>query len=199
MARQLRDQGEEIAILVSFDTPFRIDFAALQDPFPEFAELHAALVNPGTAPFPIDFGRFHGLLEEICRLMGIAVNSTTELLEYDPADRVRHLLEVADRVRPLQNYFSSTHRALTSYRPKGLPASLVWLSANEVRSTDFKARPTHHAWSDWFQGEVYEIGVPGDHVSMFSEPHVATLVALLNEQFQRLRGPSVPDAKMEVL
>ena len=165
-ARQLMEQGREVALLVLFDTanPFRQSSAVKEE------RLH----RQGS--------RLRFFLSELSALDRKDVpNFCAETWREFRRKRKTAAMERRQAARthrqapPAESPEETFYVAVRSYRPAAYPGRIAFFKAAQ--------RPAGNAfdlslgWTDLGAGnlEIYE--TPGDHRTMFNEPHVAALAA----------------------
>ncbi len=161
VARQLRQGGEEIALLAMFDGHNR---AYYKNPFAD--------------------GRYSQRIKyHFANLLQMDARQTPAYL-LDRLDEARRKIEritwqlMSDRSDKLRNTDSIVHPAFHRYEPQPYPGKIVLLQSSDWPAGeyfDFKL-----GWVDRV-GEMEFHRIPGDHPSMFTEPNV-NLVA------EHLRG-----------
>ncbi|MFJ8254655.1 amino acid adenylation domain-containing protein [Streptomyces sp. NPDC094466] len=183
MARQLRRQGQEIARLVLLDTtalnPGRrltTDDDALLGWF--FWEL-LWLQRGGDSPLeaiPAGLGTLEEKFDFIARLAideGVLPAGSTGAV-----------------VRRLFHVYEANWRAAFAYRPEPVDQDMVLVHASEPlpevldsmhTAIESLHRDPANGWRERTRGELTVIDVPGDHLTIMEEPHVAHLARVVTE------------------
>ncbi|MCY1020597.1 thioesterase domain-containing protein [Pyxidicoccus sp. MSG2] len=173
MARQLRERGEDVGLLVVIDARGRDEVPA--------EEMEAEVVL-----------EFAG---HLTRLSGLHPRAA-EVLEYVDAAELAAVLEerpgadsaldaeACAELRTLWTTFARNRRASRGYVPQPLDGSLVLLRAAEGPP----GQEEDLGWRGLARSgvEVYE--VPGDHFSLVAMPHVEHLAARLRALLTRARS-----------
>jgi amino acid adenylation domain-containing protein len=181
IARQLQEMGHSVGLVALFDAE-----------------------RPGFAP-P------HGVGAGSSRLWKKITYHWTRLRRISWGERVKYITEAAERnwEGVVDSYYAISHRTLLWLRKRfGISISETafhhtyanMLTLGEVsirpypgklnlyRATDVPDLPEIDAtlgWGTIAQGGVTVDFVPGDHVSMFKKPHVASLAHRLQQEMQR--------------
>ena len=180
MARQLRDRGREVPLVVLFDSYAPAGVNLLD------GRSDAELLRP--------------FLRDQAGLQG----ADAEWLDEIPSageEAVDHLLAQAreagvlradvktDKVQRLLGVYKANLRALASFRPQPYDGSIVLF-----RSSGAEARHSANGW-EAFAGEPIEVHtVEGDHYTMLSPPRVSSLAGSLSVAIERtLRAEAEPD------
>ena len=162
MAQQLKENGEEVRLLVMIDTPFPSEM-------PAHLTNSAAILNYLLADkIPLDLARLNKL---------------------DPKSQIDYVLEEA-RLRgksevipphlgvPLFNTWIAHQKATFAYEPKRYTDDVMFFRHTE-RMEHFPPEP-HKTWEDQFFGGKIEVHkVAGDHITMNFNPNVKALAAYL--------------------
>jgi len=180
MARQMKSTGEAVDRLVLLDS-----------------------ITPGTAQEVTEDQLLEWFLWELLRIdgdRGVPVPvlpsglSGQRLYEY-ARDRaveagVLALGTSAARVRRLFHVFRANWRALLTYCPDRCDQDLSLLRATSPlpkalepahRAVGSRHRDPANGWGDWTSGQVDVIDVPGDHLQLMEEPHIATVARCVGE------------------
>ena len=170
MAKQLREQGEQVALLALFDSvaPHQngkngkgVDDRQLLLMFARDMG-----VEPGASP--------HGL-EELRKLR------TEEQLSYllDEAKRQGIIASNTnlEQLRRSFEVFRNNVLAVRKYRPRPLPERLILLKAGEELAEN--GRRSAEAWGRLARGGVAVSMVEGNHYTMMRAPHVRGLAEQL--------------------
>jgi acyl-CoA synthetase (AMP-forming)/AMP-acid ligase II/thioesterase domain-containing protein/acyl carrier protein len=172
MAQQLRAQGQEVGLVALFDT--------------YFPQHHVNTVA-----------------SKVDRLLG-------NLLLRRPKDRVSYLFEtfgakVGKKVREvslrlhrndegalaraMQQVLEANREAVEAYVPKPYPGRVVLLLSSEA--PDRSCYDGRLGWSEMASGGLEVLVVPGNHDTLFSEPHVKVLAEKLRTCLQRAQEYSL--------
>ncbi|MDQ1592737.1 MAG: hypothetical protein QOG71_3364 [Pyrinomonadaceae bacterium] len=169
MARQIRELGQEVALLALLDSPAPVR--------------------------PLDD------LDEVTLLAGLAADlalpiSEEDLRRLEPERRLLHLLEQGRQqrlvpldydlaqARRLLHVYQTNVRALSNYQPQRSTQRVTLFRASESAATDVDNPPPSAIDPDlgWTALSTHPVDVrhvPGDHVTMITEPHVESLAAQL--------------------
>jgi thioesterase domain-containing protein/acyl carrier protein len=174
IARQLIDKGHEVALLVMFDT-----------------------VNPAfqkSVPRGVWLGsRAKKIKFQVAELLGLKLKNAPAYVAEKVKEFGRKIEAAAWQIQykirmrrngdPLENPEQILHLAISSYRPPAYTRRLVFFKCADRPPGD--AWDMSRGWPHLVTGgfEVYEI--PGDHRSMFLEPHVETLAVHMMNCFRR--------------
>lgn len=183
MARRWQRAGRRVGSLVLMDTPAPIDAnrpAAVSDDG-EWLRRRVRVLEA-----------FHGVA------LGVADGDFDKL---EPSARIDLFLAALRRgdllpeeageafVRRLLSVQRASHLAATSYRPDPTPlydGNILLLRAGARRpeaGQEGEARAFSHPllnWDVFCRGPIEAHTIPGDHISMLAEPHVADIAALLS-------------------
>ena len=176
MARQLRKQGEEVAVLVMIDSALPQYVARLGDSVEEEKLLSAFLYDLG-AQSGKDLPDLSGQLQELS-----AEEQLAYLLEQAESNDI---LPPQAQLESLLNVFKSNLRALTSYAPARYDGRLQLFRAAEGGADSDAAM----AW-DSFAEEVVTYSVPGNHYTLMTNTNVRALAALLKTHLDQGVGES---------
>ncbi len=184
MARQLAEQDADLGSVVLIDTmtlrPGSHTDVAAQHLYSFFlAELLWGAGGAASAvePLPAD------------------VNSDEAALDFVLARAVEHGVLPGrgsrDVLRRLFDVFRACWRAGADYRPPQCDLDVTLLRAAQALPEPLRAAhdaagsrygEAANGWDHYVGGHLEVIAVPGDHLSMVTEPHVADLAAVLAEQ-----------------
>ncbi len=177
IARQLMEKGREVALLVMFDTAN-----------PAFQE--KMLKETWLA------SRSRKLKFLVAELLGLKLKSAPHYVsqkvkelrrKFDAATRqMRHNIRVQLNLSPAEPAEEIVALAVRSYRPLPYSGRLVFFKAVERAPGD--SWDLSRGWSDLATGELQVYEAPGDHRSMFLEPHVETLANHMMVHLYR-KGP----------
>ncbi|MEH2200508.1 thioesterase domain-containing protein, partial [Nostoc sp.] len=184
MAQQLQKQGHEVALLAILDV--------------------MAIISNLNKPVNIDKSDVNDLLYLIRlleRFFEVKVEfSYDTLLTLNPEEQLNYLgqqLKIANLLPPqigtkqLQGFLKvskATSEAFDFYMPENAyPSKITCFRASEVNSEDISSRPEYSkilqdpalGWNEFSAKPVEVHIVPGDHVTMMTEPHVLTLAECL--------------------
>lgn len=174
MAQQLQQQGQEIGLLVIIDTP---------------APIHAGVIEP------IDDARWLVKRSQVLeRFFGKKISvDYTELQQLEPEDQFNYFLEKLRRVnlippdagrnmiRRILEVQKASHQALINYVPQVYSGKITLLRASEMVAEDSGGvfaqsfQKPALGWGELTTQPIEIHEVPGDHVTMLSEPHVQVL------------------------
>ncbi|HEX6045329.1 MAG TPA: amino acid adenylation domain-containing protein [Pyrinomonadaceae bacterium] len=176
MARQLRERGEDVALVALLDSvPLASDARDLND---DVAILAGFAMNLGV---PLHFGS--AAYEEILEA------GREAQLEW-MLDQARHVdalppdVDVDDLRRRFEVYLGDVE-AVKNYRP--CPASIPLLllrAGDELEDADMITR-----WRRLSSNTLDVHDVRGDHLSMMRPPHVSILAEILRRYLQKSAGP----------
>ncbi len=166
MARQLQARGERVALLALLDTPAFADerfISPARDDAEWLTNLAAVIAHFYERPVPVAYSDIAPLApaEQLNYLLarlqqaGLVPPQTDSLL-------VRGLLAV----------YKANTEAAQAYRPASYPHKVTLLRSEAFESED------DFGWKA-VACEVEVIPVPGDHISMLTEPHVQSLARML--------------------
>jgi len=171
MAQQLRDRGEEVALLTLIDS---------------------------YAPTVIDWHEDNdetSLLVHLARDMGGLFGkelplSADELQQFPPEEQLNYILERSknlnilppevslEQMRHLMRVFQANREAMLSYIPQPYPGKIALLSASE-KPLQVKLDPTQ-GWGELATHGLLDIQpIPGDHYAILRAPHVQLLAQQL--------------------
>ncbi|KAF3885893.1 MULTISPECIES: non-ribosomal peptide synthetase [Nostocales] len=170
MAQQLQKQGETVNLLVVIDTI--LPESAIQPTTDDDAKLLLRLAESVKNWFGIDFSI-----------------SYDELVQW-PLEKQFHLLmrktnldisntEIEQHFRSYK-LFKAHIQAMRNYVPQVYPQEITLLKAREEIVHDFQSLEFHTndpllGWGRYSTQPINMIEVPGNHFSMFNEPHVQEL------------------------
>jgi thioesterase domain-containing protein/acyl carrier protein len=169
MAQQLRQQGEEVAVLVLFDSFHKTAFPRL------------SFRQENYLTYLLRLGFSAALLAEL-----------QELGQRKLQEALCHFYLRLGRTLPhhLCRAFvmEANRRAKWAYHPQVYPNRIVLLRAKEPANftkpylpteSDWYSRDSQHGWGDLAGGGLEIYDVPGNHYSIFEPPYVSTLAAIL--------------------
>ncbi|MFP2924739.1 thioesterase domain-containing protein [Pyxidicoccus sp. 3LG] len=175
MARQLRQQGEEVELLALIDpTPVGADWGGLD--VEDAAQVAALFVQ--------DHSRLAGE-EAWMPQPGERDAVLRELLERGHQTGLFPAELGLEQLRPLFDVFASNLRAVRAYQHQPHDGRLVVLRASEGQG-----RAPDLGWAALATKGVELIDVPGDHYSALRAPHVQRLAELLARCIEEAQGPS---------
>jgi amino acid adenylation domain-containing protein/non-ribosomal peptide synthase protein (TIGR01720 family) len=176
MARELRRQGQEVALLVLLDS-----FAPAGTPMPEGDD---ALL-------------FAGFAADLARSAGQEARLTPESFEgLSAEERLRalwaHALEARwlragtglEEVRTLLDVVRANLQAVSRYSPGPYEGRVVLLRAGDARRGE--EREATHGWDGLVPSGLTVEDVPGDHHGVLRPPHVDTLAEQLERRLQEV-------------
>ncbi|MBZ8179842.1 non-ribosomal peptide synthetase [Oscillatoria salina] len=174
MAQQLLRQGEKVSLLVIID---------------------AILPQMRIKPSKDDDAKFLlRLAESIKTWFGIEFDVSYQELRDLPLNEQFALLNqkanltASDRelAQHLRNYqlFKAHVQAMRSYQPQVYPYHITLFKAiekitHDFDSTEFESSDRYFGWSPYSQQPIQTKSIPGNHFSMFTEPHVEELAKQL--------------------
>jgi amino acid adenylation domain-containing protein len=174
MAQQLQQQGQEVGLLAIMDTP---------------APIH------GEAPEPIDDARWLVKRSQVLeRFFGKKISvDYAELQQLEPEAQFNYFLEKLRRVnlippdagqqmiRRILEVQKASHAALINYVSQPYSGKITLLRASEMVAEDSRGvfaqsfRQPALGWGELTTEPIEIHEVPGDHVTMLTEPHVQVL------------------------
>jgi thioesterase domain-containing protein len=197
MARQLREQGEEVALLAAFDS----------------GPPNLSLSRRWTLAFLSRLPRrlWYWVIDDLCtcpprrmanRVVGGLIDGGRRLLRvfqrtrpHEPELNIRTVFGVSHLPEPYSRFLNAHYRAVRKYSPRPC----------DLRVTLFRARAQwllRHTAEDLGWGAVAQCGVevfeiPGHHGNLFEEPSVASLAerlvgVLADAQAAAWNSPSGP-------
>jgi amino acid adenylation domain-containing protein len=182
MARQLQSQGEEIALLALMDSPAPVASHNHNDEELDDASLLAA--KAADAGLPINEEELRGLEPDERLRYFLDQGRKCRLI---PAD---YDLEQASR---LLRVYKTNVRALRLYNPRGsvnrvtLFRAIEMLEASVGPTSENSALDATLGWSKFSSEPVEVYDVPGDHMSMMTEPDVEALADILRQSLDEQR------------
>jgi amino acid adenylation domain-containing protein len=203
MARQLRDEGHEVATLALFDTRVPRGRSALEAS-PEFARRLRDLASevatlgmfdaPGPGSDPLDDAAvlaefagdmataFGGDVKHLFRhLRGLSPEERRAyVLEFFQLDQVYHLETGPERVQRLWKVLRANFLAQSRYTPRPYSGRLVLFRADGESGRD-TTDPTL-GWDRLAGGGVTVYDVPGDHATILKAPGVRVLAEALRSE-----------------
>jgi thioesterase domain-containing protein len=179
MARQLREEGEEVSFLTLLDTRAPSPHPQPEDPLDTLAA------------FAGDLGFRPEELEEAAGVAaGLAPDEALDLL-LDRAESSGLLPPRIGRERLRRRFevFGSNRRARFGYRPRPYGGRVVLFEASESPSAG-------REWNPWMSGEVRRKSIPGDHYSVLRPPAVGILAHELEACLEEAKRsyPSLRDS-----
>jgi len=201
MARQLRDQGEEVAVLALIDAvaPCFAEIAADFDPAAlddatMLADLARQIEDAGGVTLPISEATLRSLAPDD-QLEFFAEQLRQAFLAWG-ADRtlVQDMLVAGvPMLRALLNVARTNTLAVINYVPRPYPGPITVLRGHHAGATDPSL-----GWSAYASGPIAIHEIPGDHHLVMAEPHVRILAERLQAllaPFTTPPGPPVPGAR----
>ncbi|HLL71284.1 MAG TPA: amino acid adenylation domain-containing protein, partial [Pyrinomonadaceae bacterium] len=169
MARQMREVGQQVALLALLDSPAPVR------PVEELDEvkLLAGLASDLSLPISEEDLR---RLEPDRRLL--------QLLEQARQQRLVPLDYDLTQARRLLDIYQTNVRALSNYQPQHCAQRITLFRAREsaADNSDHSGHPAADPALGWTALSTHPVNVhevSGDHISMITEPHVQTLAAEL--------------------
>jgi thioesterase domain-containing protein len=174
MAQQLQRQGKTVGLLVVIDAI--LPETAIQPADDDDAKFLLRMVESIRTNSNIDFSI---PFEE---LRDLPLNEQFHLVN-KKANFIFSNREVEDFLR-YYKLFKAHVQAMRDYFPQVYPHSLTLLRAKEAIIHDFESPEFHTddpllGWGKFSSQPIQVIEVPGDHFSMFVEPHIQELARLL--------------------
>jgi thioesterase domain-containing protein len=164
MARRLREQGEDVALLALLDCSPRV--AGSDGEAPDDAalllDIVAYVANLWSKDIELRREDLEGLApeEQLSRTLEI-LREADFLPPGAGIDQLRRALAV----------YQASSRAVRDYRPQPSPGGAVLFRAAESPN-----EPTDDlGWGELLRGPLEIVSVPGQHLTMLKEPNVATL------------------------
>lgn len=172
MAQQLEVSGEEVALLALIDcfAPGQLQYLRTRSNLAEYLDRHLgeALMRRGLARLRyLARWTFNGGVL-LSRALGWRDNSSL-------ARATRNLAKVHTR-------------AILSYQPKPYPGKITQFMCSDGAFRCYEDRRL--AWSTMGNGGFELHIVPGDHLTMVEEPHVASLAGQIQHCLDRVSSPS---------
>ncbi|MEW9711499.1 amino acid adenylation domain-containing protein [Paenibacillus sp. SI92] len=180
IARQLMNSGQEVAMLAVIDTPA-----------PSFTR---QIPEMGNAEF------LNIMIREMERLYGRSVELSYDHLQTLEADeQLKYVLERVqgmnfalphadiEQVRDLLNLFRIHLNAIRKYEPNSRFSGKLALFQSEQKGQEdvlkqmIDEEDATAGWSEFCTQAVESYTIPGDHVTIMTEPNVEVLSAKLNE------------------
>jgi len=186
MARRLRDEGGEVALVAMIDAPpprasavEDLDAAELVALFVRDLSAGRAVLDPRSLR-DLDRGAQLDRVLEICHTTGALPPATG-------GERLGELLEI----------FHRNFRALRAYVPRPYDGRIAWL-----RAVDTAAAVPDEGWTRL--ADVTLRHLPGNHYTLLTSPYVEALAHELNGLFEQSRrgGPGIaarPEGPREIL
>jgi thioesterase domain-containing protein len=188
MARQLGERGQEVALLALLDSP--APHASQRGVEVDEAELLAGL------------GEDLGLHVSAEDLRGLTTDERLALfLEHGRARALVPSDYDLAQARRLLHVYETNIRAFGNYRPQPAATRIILHRAGEAAGADSHGAPHPSAadptlgWGALSTAPVEVRRVPGDHVSMLSEPHVKTLAAELGRLLEEASAATAGAAR----
>jgi thioesterase domain-containing protein len=151
------------------------------------------------------------IASEIGTFLGTPIDvSYEELAELDPENQLTRLIEKIEstgawaagtdpnRLRAYLNVYKANFQTNYQPSPDVLPVPVVLFKSSESRLEDIKPTPEMEAlkhdaawgWTSFSSRPVAVVDVPGTHLSMLLEPHVAILAEKLEQHGWTENGTS---------
>ncbi|CAM4507023.1 non-ribosomal peptide synthetase [Nocardia ninae] len=190
MARQLRQAGEQIADLVILDTvvldPARQADLDIEDPDDTAKDIlvryffwELLLLQRGSDSKPETLGEFSTQDDTFEYMAELAVREGVL-----PAGSTKAV------IRRLFGIYAANTRAILTYRPEAIDVDVTLLRATEPlpevlellhRTGGSMNDDPANGWGDLTTGRLTVLAVPGNHLSIVEEPHVAQVATLIND------------------
>ena len=172
VARQLMENGHEVALLVMFDTV---------NPTFQRSSLKVSWLDSRLQKIRYELEELGGL-----KWKDAPAYLTEKVKELNRKTRsaklqIRHKIQERVHSTPSDSPEEIVVLAVRSYRPLPYSGRLVFFKAAERPPGD--SWDLSHAWCDIVTGEFQVYEVPGDHRSMFLEPNVETLASIMRNNF----------------
>ncbi len=181
VARQLRAQDHEVALLVLFDT---VNEAASPSPLHRFTKWLGAQTGEFRAMGQAQ--RMAYLKQKLRGLAGKFRQRATQL-DYDMRIRMRLRLDSV-----LADVLAIQHRAGRQYRPGPLDAAVLLLRRSQHSLGDSSNDAL--GWRALAHGGLEVHDIPADHREMFLEPQVATTARVLGAALENAGARSQPSS-----
>ncbi len=166
MARQLKDSGQRVNLLALLD-----------------------IIRPDATPYQINNDvDMLGLLVELFEGKSLSINDLEELSQEDQAKRLMksmgvEMLSFSEQLKIFEQV--KIHwRALMNYCPKPYQGKITFFQAAD-RFTRTKNISLGSTWQNLATEGVDLHEIPGSHLSMIMQPHVAKLAHLLDSYLER--------------
>ena len=181
IARQIRAQGGEVALLVMFDHAPRLarDNGSLKDSLLRVwrwaRNIPAWLRESGSLGWRRLLGRARWRLS-------VGIRRFTARLETDTSGEPTSgdLLDFGDEIPAYRQALIEAHwRAIHAYRPEPYSGDVLLLQA--AAQPLLSLSPPDLGWEKLASGNLITEVVPGTHEGMFTDPHVSILAGVLNK------------------
>lgn len=177
MAQQLQKQGEQIDLLIVIDAI--LSETIIQPSQDDDAKLLLRLAESIKNWFGIEFSISY---KELC---GLSLNEQFQLVNR----KANFIVSDTELDRYIRDYklFKAHVQAMRNYVPQVYPHKITLFRASEKITHDFDSSEFHSddpllGWGKCSQQAIEVIQVPGNHFSMFVEPHVEKLARQLQQQ-----------------
>lgn len=167
VGRQLREQGEEVALLAILDSGAMPPERDIKED--DFLPLVMDLF-PSDDEMSLEELRQMSPEQHLAYFVERARQADVILPEFS-IETASHVFEV----------FKGTLRAMWEYRPKPYDGKVVLFRSEDLPESLDIARDPYFGWGVWAQGGVEVYHVPGRHTDMVREPNVQVLAAGLRE------------------
>ncbi len=171
MAQQLRKRGKQVTFLGLFDTPMGCDLPMETNNKQSVIEYFASL-----------FTEREFLLQELAKIADIEHKVDWLFAQLKQKQALPDSMAITDW-RRLINVFVANINAVLAYKPSLYADQLTFFRAQE-RRLEYDPQYPELPWLDLAAGGVTVHVVPGDHLSMFAEPHVQQLLTRLSPYLQ---------------
>jgi len=188
LARQLRQAGEQIALLALIDSRAPISAHKIDDDETALIVEFLADLSGTQASAQVDAARMPLSPEELQRLapderLGYALRQAKQLRLVPPDIGPEHLHQ-------LLQVFKANARAVLAYRPQGYPdQAILFKSAvrDSMSDPDEVDRDPTLGWGQ-LVGDLKMQTIPGNHYSILSEPNVEELAEQLRIHLEQTAG-----------
>jgi len=177
MAQQLRDEGEEVALVGLLDS--WAPNSEVKIPFIQRLMLHHQLLLKRGLPY-----LWHSLqksLEELQLQAKVRLYKICQRLSLEG-----HMPQLWSEAVSQVLLGGIRHQAIQSYLPKPYAGQLVLFRA--VERDEFKEDNRNMGWAALTTGDLQIFDVPGDHLGILKEPNVQVLAGQLQTYLSALRG-----------
>jgi amino acid adenylation domain-containing protein len=194
MARQLKQAGEEIALLTVFDHPPALGASARRPSLATFSIRFARNVLTNIPHWvqmarQVERGSWTMMLRErlrlgrraLARLARRADSVEDAVREVEEANGLSHLVDWPEYRRRVLEY---QFRAMRTYELKPYEGRLLLFRAQ--RQPLVSAHDPHLGWGELIRGGIDVIHVQGNHKDLLHQPHVQTIAAGLRPQLDAL-------------
>lgn len=171
MSRQLQAQGEYVNLLAVLDLPARPTTSTERDESEWLAEIGDAVSRFSGAVVRLKCRELRGMSSHVRKKAFLAaVIAAGVLPEESDLPLVDSLLEVYQRSETM----------LANYKPPPYNGPITLIRSEESNLTDEGCDKL--GWSEITSGEVEVLFAAGDHITMITEPNVASLAGILRRR-----------------